>query len=283
MKLKNLNITTSKLLTSLVGGLALFLVPQDAKNIVDGMFRELYVAGIATLVVVLLFLIFKSYETIGISLIIVMVMTAINYTFNNISQNLNSKFSIYLDDYDGICFFLVWLIPFLICLVIRLFSFGTYNSDFFKKEFRSFMNLSTIAFIIYYIILLLAYFLFPRPVDFFSKREINLIFLPSNNNFISIMNIQINEYIKSFLFFIPLGFYVYIYKRDLPLWRKLILSLSAGIFIESFQFVFNTTTLSLWDIIFYILGFFVGGAIKNLLDVTRNLVTKGEEKTIFNF
>ena len=61
MKLKNLNITTSKLLTSLVGGLALFLVPQDAKNIVDGMFRELYVAGIATLVVVLLFLIFKSY------------------------------------------------------------------------------------------------------------------------------------------------------------------------------------------------------------------------------
>ena len=140
-----------------------------------------------------------------------------------------------------------------------------------------------VCFIIYYIILLLAYFLFPRPVDFFSKREINLIFLPSNNNFISIMNIQINEYIKSFLFFIPLGFYVYIYKRDLPLWRKLILSLSAGIFIESFQFVFNTATLSLWDIIFYILGFFVGGAIKNLLDVTRNLVTKGEEKTIFNF
>ena len=80
---KNLNVSTSQLLTSLVGGLALFLVPQDAKNITNGIFRELYVAGIAALVVVLLFLIFKNYETIGISLVVVMTLTAINYTIYN--------------------------------------------------------------------------------------------------------------------------------------------------------------------------------------------------------
>ena len=84
---RDLNVSTSQLLTSLVGGLALFLVPQDAKNITNGIFRELYVAGIAALVVVLLFLIFKNYETIGISLVVVMTLTAINYTIYNIQYN----------------------------------------------------------------------------------------------------------------------------------------------------------------------------------------------------
>ena len=111
---RDLNVSTSQLLTSLVGGLALFLVPQDAKNITDGIFRELYVAGIASLVVTLLFLIFKNYETIGISLVIVMALTTVNYTIYNIKMNMQGPFKLYLDYYDGICFFLVWLILYIL-------------------------------------------------------------------------------------------------------------------------------------------------------------------------
>ena len=194
--IKNLNLTTSQFIASLIGGLALFLVPQDAKNMFNGgIFREFYVAGIAVLVVVLLFLIFKSYETIGISLLVVMTLIVANYTISNIMLNIYGPFQFYLDYYDSVCFFLIWMIPFLSCIIIRLFSFDSYDSDLFKEEFKNFMNLSTIAFAIYYIILLLAYFLFDGPVDLFSERDVNLI-LFSNNANSNLESFQTKEYIK---------------------------------------------------------------------------------------
>ena len=279
---KDLNISTSQLLTSLVGGLALFLVPQDAKNITDGIFRELYVAGIAALVVVLLFLIFKNYETIGISLVVVMVLTAVNYTIYNIKMNMEGPFKLYLDYYDGICFFLVCLIPFLVCLSIRIFSFNSYNSDIFKLGFKNFMKLSTIAFIIYYMILLFAYFLFKEPVDLFSKRDINLIFI-QNNRLNSIQTFQVKEYVKSLLYFVPIGFFISVYKNKTAAWKKIVIAICFGIFIELIQYALNTATVSLWDIVFYIIGFILGGIIKKSLDVLRSFITRGEERTIFDF
>ena len=279
---RDLNVSTSQLLTSLVGGLALFLVPQDAKNITDGIFRELYVAGIASLVVTLLFLIFKNYETIGISLVIVMALTTVNYTIYNIKMNMQGPFKLYLDYYDGICFFLVWLIPFLVCIGIRIFSFNSYNSDLFKLEFKNFMKLSTIAFIIYYTILLFACFLFENPVNLFAQRNINLIFIQKNKSN-NLQILEIKEYIKSFLYFVPIGFFVSVYKNKTATWKKLVIAAGLAIFIELTQYILNTATVSVYDLIFYIMGFILGGIIKKLLDALRSFITRKEERTIFNF
>lgn len=281
--IKNLNLTTSQFIASLIGGLALFLVPQDAKNMFNGgIFREFYVAGIAVLVVVLLFLIFKSYETIGISLLVVMTLIVANYTISNIMLNIYEPFQFHLDYYDSVCFFLIWMIPFLSCIIIRLFSFDSYDSDLFKEEFKNFMNLSTIAFAIYYIILLLAYFLFDGSVDLFSERDVNLILFSSNVNS-NLESFQIKEYIKCFIYFIPLGFLVHIYKNKTSFWKRVLIAVCFGIFIELVQFSLNTATVSLWDVIFYTLGFIVGGSIKKLLDIIRRTITRGEESTIFDF
>ncbi len=279
---KNLNVSTSQLLTSLVGGLALFLVPQDAKNITNGIFRELYVAGIAALVVVLLFLIFKNYETIGISLVVVMTLTAINYTIYNIQMNMEGPFKLYLDYYDSICFFLVCLIPFLVCIGIRIFSFNAYDLNLFRLEFKNFMKLSTIAFTIYYMILLFAYFLFKEPVDLFSPRDIDLVFIKSNS-LNSFQMFQIREYIKNLLYFIPIGFFVTVYKNKTSTLKKIMMVVYFSIFIELVQYVLNTATVSLVDLISYIIGFILGGVIKKLLDMLRKFITRGEECTIFDF
>lgn len=281
--IRNLNITTQQFIASLIGGLALFLVPQDAKNIFNSsIFREFYVAGIAVLVVALLFLIFKSYVTIGISLLVVMTLIALNYIVSNIRLNIHEPFQFHLDYYDGICFFLIWMIPFLSCIVIRMFSFDACVSNLCKEEFKNFMNLSTIAFAIYYIILLLAYFLFAGPVDLFSERDIDLIFFSNNANS-SLEPFKTKECIKSFVYFIPLGFLVCIYKNNMNFWKRILIAVCFGIFIELVQFALNTATVSLWDVIFYTLGFIVGGAIKKLLDIIRYTIIRGEESTIFDF
>ena len=94
---------------------------------------------------------------------------------------------------------------------------------------------------------------------------------------------EIREYIKNLLYFIPIGFFVTVYKNKTSTLKKIMMVIYFGIFIELVQYVLNTATVSLVDLISYIIGFILGGVIKKLLDMLRKFITRGEECTIFDF
>ena len=62
-------LSTAQLFVALAGGVALYLIPRDAQGIHSPL-QELYVAGVAGILCVLILIFFKSYDTMGLSLLI---------------------------------------------------------------------------------------------------------------------------------------------------------------------------------------------------------------------
>ena len=71
-------LSTAQLFVALAGGVALYLIPRDAQGIHSPL-QELYVAGVAGIICVLILIFFKSYETMGLSLLIGMSFLILNF------------------------------------------------------------------------------------------------------------------------------------------------------------------------------------------------------------
>lgn len=119
-------LSTAQLFVALAGGVALYLIPRDAQGIHSPL-QELYVAGVAGIICVLILIFFKSYETMGLSLLIGMSFLILNFLgstcfqwFETAGADRNLAFQ--LDYHLGILWALVWMVPFLICLMVRVFA-----------------------------------------------------------------------------------------------------------------------------------------------------------------
>ena len=283
--IRSFHLSPAAVFLAIAGGLALFLARNDAKGILDSPWREVYVAAIAVIVTAALLIIFKNYEVVGISLGVCMILIMGNYFLINIRKIIEdiqegNPFTIYVNFYDGLCWGLSCFIPFFICILLRTFSVGKWDTKEKRQQFENFFHLSAIAFFLYDAILFFACFIFKNPIQLFAPREFEWIpfglFLSDQ-----IAGNSVFYNIGIFSFFIPIGFFLSVYKSNLSIIKKLAISLGVCMLIEVAQLLLGTGTASTGDIILGVGGFVIGCILKRLIDQCRTFVTLSEEKTIF--
>lgn len=278
-------VGTAQLFIAVAGGIALYLVPQDAKNMLAVSQRTAYVVAVAFFVTSLLLFLFKSYETVGISLVVTMTLIVVNYARGSVEQIIadssqGKSFMLYLSYYDGLCWGLIWFVPFLICITIRLFATGEWDTPEHRQNFCRFYKLSGRAFYVYYGILFLVCFLFIRRVDFYGARQMNLMPFIEIKWYLTNLQTGLQYLAGNLFFFMPFGFFISVRKAAMPWWKKLALVAVLSIGIELVQFAFNTGYADTDDVLLNCAGFFAGVFIKNILDRIRSFVTGGGEKAI---
>lgn len=282
-----LKLNAVQILFSIAAGIILFLLPQDASRMIHASLRIPYVVFICIVVTVFLLIIFKSYKMISVSLFVAMNLIILRYIFSVISmliENISSgaPFSMSISYYDGLCWGLIWFIPFLICTSARLFSASYWYTSSKRNQFNVFFNISAKTFFVYYIILLFACFILARPIDLFGQRQYNIIPFLTMLNMFSDTKSMIMHFTGNLFFFMPFGFYLSIYRQDMSLGKKILISLIVSVTIELLQLALNTGKADINDIILNQVGFFFGCMTKLVMDKLRASITGQEELSIFD-
>ena len=249
---------------SIAAGLAMFLLPQDAQSYFSDVYRQIFVAVIAFGIALVLLLLFKLYEPIGVAMLSSMFLTVITFAIRigiRIYEGLSMEdFTMAVNVYDGVSWGMVWSMPLLCCFLMRIFAQGNWSEPEAKRDFCCFFQKASVASGCYLLILLLAIFLYFRPMNFSGMRQLNLV--PFS---------QILRYIQAFREGNPDG---------MKLLNRLLVPLALVVVIEAFQYTLNTGVADVDDVICSMAGFGLGGFVKYLLDRIRRSVTKGKEAKI---
>ena len=281
---KKMPISTPVLLASVAGGLVLYLAPKDGRVTFSSPFRELFVVLMAVLVSVLLLAVSRRYDAVGVALVVMIAFVFVNYVSYAVGlywqdKELGHPFTLNLDYYEAFCWGLIWFIPFLICITIRVFASGGWDTQTHHEEFSHFFKMAGRAFYVYYTIAFLACFVFFNPIDVGGIRTVHLI--PFENFFGRFSGSTGSlSFFGNLLFFTPLGFFAAIRMKK-PRWYKLLLvGVITGALVESVQFALNTGAVETNDAILNLIGVMLGFWLKFLLDKIRSFVTNGEETQI---
>ena len=73
---------------SIAAGLAMFLLPQDAQSYFSDVYRQIFVAVVAFGIALVLLLLFKLYEPIGVAMLSSMFLTVITFCNPDWNQDL---------------------------------------------------------------------------------------------------------------------------------------------------------------------------------------------------
>ena len=284
-KTKKMNLSTPVLFASFAGGLVLYLAPQDGRATFFSPWRELFVVLMAVLVAVLLLIVSRRYESVGVALIVMIGLVLINYISHSIAlywrdKELGQTFLLHMDFYDAFCWGLVWFIPFLICITVRVFASGGWDSEAHHGEFIRFFKMAVRSFYVYYALVFLACFVFVNPVDLWGKRAVNLTPFYGFFDSFSKPGASSLSFFSNLLFFVPLGYFATVRMRRMRWFLAVLIGLAVGILVEGLQFAFNTGVADINDAILNMIGFVLGFAAKLLLDGFRAFVTNGEETRI---
>lgn len=274
--------TSTEVLISAAGGIALYLTPQDARANFISPIRELCVVALACIIACLLLFLFKSYSAIGIALCSCMTLVVLSYivtSIETVSQELTEgkSFTLTLGYYDGLSWGLVWFVPFLLCIIIRVFAVAQWDSREKRADFFRFFQYSTYSFLCYYALVLLACFVFMHPINMQQARSFNLIPFAEIWNKFQGESGGILYLIGSLFLLSPMGFFMYVRFPKLTWWKHLCLALAVSILIELIQLILNTGMVDIDDVLLNVAGFYIGGLLKWLIDKMRNAVTDGEE------
>lgn len=285
MRKRTARLTVVQAFLAAAGGLILYLVPQDAKAQVGSPWRELYVLLLAAAVALTLLLLFKSYETVATAMLVSMVLVLAHYGIWSVQMGLedaqkDNGFLLHLSYYDGICWGIICLVPFVICLGFRLFAQQKWDTVEKRVDFLYFFRRAGVAFGIYFAILLCSWFLLNSRVDFNGGRTIHWV--PLGQIFTAFANLPNSfRYLLGYvLFFIPLGFLCSVLKPDWRWYQRLLLCLCFSVGIQLCQYALNTGPLDIDDVLLNLLGFWLGDLVKGLLDTLRLHITDGEERAI---
>lgn len=133
---------------SIAAGLAMFLLPQDAQSYFSDVYRQIFVAVIAFGIALVLLLLFKLYEPIGVAMLSSMFLTVITFAIRigiRIYEGLSMEdFTMAVNVYDGVSWGMVWSMPLLCCFLMRIFAQGNWSEPeakrglllFFPEGFR---------------------------------------------------------------------------------------------------------------------------------------------------
>lgn len=164
---------------SIAAGLAMFLLPQDAQSYFSDVYRQIFVAVVAFGIALVLLLLFKLYEPIGVAMLSSMFLTVITFAIRigiRIYEGPSMEdFTMAVNVYDGVSWGMVWSMPLLCCFLMRIFAQGNWSEPEAKRDFCCFFQKASVASGCYLLILLLAIFLYFRPMNFSGMRQLNLV------------------------------------------------------------------------------------------------------------
>ncbi len=145
---------------SIAAGLAMFLLPQDAQSYFSDVYRQIFVAVVAFGIALVLLLLFKLYEPIGVAMLSSMFLTVITFAIRigiRIYEGPSMEdFTMAVNVYDGVSWGMVWSMPLLCCFLMRIFAQGNWSEPEAKRDFCCFFQKASVASGCYLLILLLA-------------------------------------------------------------------------------------------------------------------------------
>lgn len=170
----------------------------------------------------------------------------------------------------------------------RLFHRAGKKKRVEKENFEIAFQVASILFLMMYALLLYFLFFLQREANLEGNRRLNL--MPLQGAFAvywprllagDFGNDIFIQFFGNLLILMPLGFYLGVYGRKIPVvWRLLIPVLFAGL-VESSQYFFNMGAADVDDFWMNVLGAFIGYLLVVICDLIRKLVTRGKEKSIF--
>ena len=272
---------------SIAAGLMMFLLPNDAHNQFESeivCYGYIFVVGL--LITSVLIMLIKRYEAIGTEMLATSVFILIKLVFS-IVTGIISKGREYwpsLNEYNIVSIFLIWVTPFGIAIALRIVSGMKSDSNDKRRSFARFMTLSMRSLMIVYGIVLIFKLIIPTTPKLEAERSFYIIPFDFIRTIISDIGTDDIVYLLWHLIILmPLTFYLSVLIPKLKVWHSVIIAISLGLAIEALQFLFNTGTASVDDIVLYISGAVLGVVLKNIIDFLRRKMTGGSDKCMLSF
>lgn len=270
-------LTPVQLMLVLAGGLAMFLSTKEAHQYISSSLGGAYVGFVAAVTCVVLIAIFRSYEVIGASLLVSSVLFAIEY----IVYCANSLFNAYeagtqaildISPHTATYWFIVWAIPSVACMIIRLISLKNLESEELLEDFSLFFRSSTISFYIFYTLIILGAIVFTVPIGSGGIIKFNLI--PFNNpmSYFS-FGIGLSKTIANLILLVPIGYTLTVFYNKFSLWQKVLIGVTISVLIQLLIIIFNTGDFDITYVILNIVGLFIGIGIKLLMDKLQYIIS----------
>ena len=280
-------LSIGELCVSIAAGLMLFLLPNDARNQFTSESACIsFVFIISIVIAVCLYLILKRYEAIGAALLTMSILELTAFLIGIIG-GIASKGAAYwpkLAEYTIICMFIMWLIPFGLALFVRLLQNVSYDSNDRRRSFVRFLNLSMKGLLLIYSMTLLFKLLLPVRPHTETERALELIPFSRIGECLSGQHENGIVYLLwHILILAPLLFYLSVLIPRLRIWHSIVIGLSAGIFVEGIQVVFNTSTASVDDLMLYLIGSIIGCLFCRVNNKLREVLSSGQDKNMLSF
>ena len=279
-------LTIGELYVSMAVGLILFLMPNDMKNQFGTSAISIVLVGVMSFAIVgILYLAIKRYEAVGAAMFTQSIITVLSFAFsivNNVLSGTNDYWPT-ISDYQLINMFVLWTVPFMLMVIIRMFTVGKYDTGNNRLRFARFLSLSLRALMIIYILVVVFKQIMPHRPDMINARSIYYMPITKIKDCIYGNNGGSIAYIVwHCLILAPFTFSLLILNSKLRWYNILIINLATGLTIEILQFSLNTGIVYTDDFIMYTFSGFVGMILKLLIDKIRYCVTKGEEKNMMS-
>ncbi len=274
---------------SIAAGLMLFLIPNDALNQFDtDPLREGFIFIISLTITAVLFFIIKRYEAIGIALMTMSSMTALNLCINIIKEFVtnNSETNYYpeISDYSIVSMFFLWVVPFIFAVVMRLLSSGIGDNNEKRRSFVRFMTLSMKAFLIIYILVVIFKLIIPAQAAEQEDRQIEWMIFSRISDCLNGTHEHGKAYIVwHCIIFAPIAFFLTVLVPKFKIWHIAIFAAAAGIAVEAMQYILNTAAACTDDILMYIVGALFGFLLKHGIDFIRFFLTHGQDPCMLSF
>lgn len=275
-------LTIGELFVSMAVGLIFYLLPGDLRNQVSTMgISEIAVLVTVLVICVVFFFIIKRYEAMGAALLTnsIIITFAFGFSILNGVLSKGSEFWPGFTVYQLATMFIVWIVPFLFTVIVRLSITDHRDTDDSRAGFARFLSLSLRALMLIYLLVIVFVEIIPKAPDMVNNRSI--LYIPFSRIQECIENASewgIRYMLWNGLIMMPLSFSLLVVNNRIRWWHALFISAAAGLTIEIFQFALNTETVYVDDLFLYIAGGLIGVIIKSLIDRIRYKITKGKER-----
>ena len=248
-------------------------------------YREMFLVGTSAAIALLLFILTADYMTCAISQSLGIILSLAYYLQSVLTEGktIGSVLTPVVVFRIG----LVWFSGFLVLVLLRLFSCGSWDTPQKRRSFRYAFHISSIVFLFAYAALLAQLFIAQRTMDLDGVRSLNLI--PFKGAFaiywphILAGEFRHDIFIQFFgnlFIFTPLGFYLGVYGKKIPKVIAFLLPMVLSGAIEVTQYLFNMGKSDVDDFWMNVLGFWVGFLMYCLLGLVRRVVSRDRENNI---
>ena len=277
----------SEFIIAIAVGLMFFLLPSDAKNQFES---ESICAGMMCIssfvLTVVMYFIIKRYDAVGAAMFTMSMLMVAGMVFS-IINGINTSGKSYwpaLSEYNIVSMFILWLVPFLVAVFIRIFSVGYSDTTSRRRCFARFMVLSMRSLLIIYIIVLVFKLVIPEQPSPGAGRQIILMTFSRIGPCLSGTHENGIAYIIwHCIILLPLTFYLTVLAPGCKVWHMLIIAFIFGVTVEALQYVLNTGSACTDDVIMYLVGAVLGTVLKRLFDRVRRAVTFGQDPCMLSF